>query len=295
MTNAKRAGGRPPGAPPGLPHDAPLVVRWTIGDVSREGFEALRLSILGARRLFGAGTRYVVCVNSVPVARAQALTGAVPPRVEWLDVSDRLSPALAPFLDGGMAEGVGWKFAPARLAGDGYVLALDNDCILWARPRALRHWLEDAAPGCLLAEDVAPMFGQFQALCGSAPRNTGIRGLPPGFDLAGTIRRILEATGITLRSELDEQGVVTLACSRLGAPHVVPVDDVAICGPFAPHRQTLGRCGAHFVGLNAKRLPWERDGRAGHEHVRANWRRLRPAVLERLGVRGAPPGASSAG
>lgn len=266
-------------------------MRWTIGDVSEYGFQALALSIEGARRIFGPHARYVVCVNSVPLARARALAGRVAriaEEVEWLDVNDRLSPAIAPHLDPGMAEGVGWKFAPARLTRDGYVLALDNDCILWSLPTPMRRWLADAAPSCLLAEDVVPMFGQFQALCGSAPRNTGIRGLPPGFDLAGVVSRILEETGVTLRSELDEQGVVTLACSRFGAPHVVPVDDVAICGPFPPHRQELGRCGAHFVGLNAKRLPWTRDGRAGHEHVREHWCRLRPAVLARLREPAAP-------
>jgi hypothetical protein len=31
-----------------------LGIRWTLGDVSAEGFDALRLSILGAHRIFGA-------------------------------------------------------------------------------------------------------------------------------------------------------------------------------------------------------------------------------------------------
>ena|SRR6267142_1384392 len=40
-------------------------VRWTVGDVSPQGFEALRLSILGAWRLFGSKANYAVCFNSV--------------------------------------------------------------------------------------------------------------------------------------------------------------------------------------------------------------------------------------
>ena len=43
---------------------SPLAVRWTIGDVNPAGFEALRLSIWGACRLFGPEGQYAVCVNT---------------------------------------------------------------------------------------------------------------------------------------------------------------------------------------------------------------------------------------
>lgn len=269
-------------------HYDDLVVRWTVGDVSVAGFEALRLSTHGARRIFGPAARYVVCVNTVPLDRAQALTGPVPPEIQWLDATDALSPLIAEHSDASRAEGVGWKFAPARLALDRPELHLDNDCILWSLPTALAAWLSDGAGRCLLAEDVATMLGQFQGLCGPEPRNSGIRGLPPGFDLEAAFADILRQTGITLRSELDEQGLVALACSRPVAPHVVGVDEVAICGPLAPHRQTLGRCGAHFVGLNAKRLPWTYQGQPGEAHVRQHWRRLRPQLYAALGLEVAP-------
>jgi hypothetical protein len=45
-------------------------VRWTIGDVSPQGFEALRLSVLGARKVFGPRASYAICMNSVPLAAA---------------------------------------------------------------------------------------------------------------------------------------------------------------------------------------------------------------------------------
>jgi LmbE family N-acetylglucosaminyl deacetylase len=283
---------RPPppidlGAPEGTPRRA-LLVRWTVGDVSREGFDALRLSTWGGRRVFGAEARYVVCVNTIPVSRARALTGPVPPGIAWLDVSDRLCPVIAEYTDEGMAEGVGWKYAPSRVDPEAYELHLDNDCILWAMPDAVRRWLEDPEPRCLLAEDVATMLGRFATLCGPAPRNTGIRGVPPGFDLSEAFRTVLEETGVTLRSELDEQGLVTLVCSRQRPPHVVRVDEVAICGPFPPHRQQIGTCGAHFVGLNAKRLPWRHQGRWGESWVRENWERLRPQLLAAVRSRRAP-------
>ncbi len=38
-----------------------LGIRWTIGNVSMAGFDALRLSIVGAARCFGASAEYAVC------------------------------------------------------------------------------------------------------------------------------------------------------------------------------------------------------------------------------------------
>ena len=40
----------------------PVGIRWTIGNVSTRGFEALRLSIWGAWKAFGPDAIYVVCV-----------------------------------------------------------------------------------------------------------------------------------------------------------------------------------------------------------------------------------------
>lgn len=88
----------------------PVGVRWTIGQVSRQGFETLRLSIWGAWKVFGPDARYAVCVNSVPLDAARDRTGDVPAEVAWHDVTDRMPAFLRAHLDGAMAEGVGWKF-----------------------------------------------------------------------------------------------------------------------------------------------------------------------------------------
>lgn len=259
-----------------------LAIRWTIGNVSREGFEALRLSIIGAARLFGPATIYVVCVNNVELRRAKAMCGPVPQSVQWRDVTGEFPAWLHPFLDGNLAEGVGWKFAPIRLFPDLHELSLDNDCILWDVPAALQRWreLEDA---CLLAEDVAPCFGQFSDCCPAQPRNSGIRGLPPGFDLKRQFMEVLERCPAVLTSELDEQGLQTAALSNFD-PLIVNNREVSICSPFPPHVAQLGSCGAHFVGLNASSLPWEFMGRPAIEVRREHWRSVRAAVYQKVGL-----------
>lgn len=259
-----------------------LALRWTIGDVSEHGFEALRLSVWGAWRVFGAEASYDILVNSVPLARAREWVGPLPRGVRWHNVTRAVPKSLKPYLDGGMAEGVGWKFAPLRLHPDKFELSLDNDCILWDWPEAVRAWLDGAGDCCLIAEDVRTMLGQFESLCGPEPRNSGIRGTPPGFDFEHSLLSVLQQCPVKIQSELDEQGLVTAALSIEQPPLVVTVDEVSICSPFPPHVPWLGRCGAHFVGLNARNLPWDLDGRPASDYIREHWRRHRKALYDRV-------------
>jgi hypothetical protein len=261
-----------------------LAVRWTVGDVSDEGFTALQLSIWGAWKAFGPRAEYAVCVNSRPLTEAREATGALPAEIAWLAVDRSAIPEwLAQRLDGGMAEGVGWKFAPLRLFDCRWALALDNDCILWDRPRAVRRWLE-ADRASVLAEDVRACFGQFADLCSGAPRNAGIRGLPPSLDLEGALHRVLEERPVTLTSELDEQGLQVAALERAGPTLAVGLDEVTICSPLPPNLPGLGSCGAHFIGLNARALPWSYEGRPASELVREHFHGLEPVLRERVGL-----------
>jgi hypothetical protein len=255
-------------------------IRWTVGDVSLEGFQALRLSTWGAHRIFGDAARYVVCVNTVGLETARERTGDVPAEVEWLDVTGAVPDWVRRAFGRGMGEGVAWKLAPVRLFPDAFEIALDNDCILWRMPAAMDEWIRSGR-GHLLAEDVRPCFGRFADACGPAPRNTGIRGVAPGFDLERALQRVVPESGGPLSSELDEQGLQVAALSD-GDLKVVSTRQVSICSPFPPHARDLGQCGAHFVGLNARHVPWSYEGRPGHEVIRAHWAQRRADVAARV-------------
>lgn len=259
-----------------------LGIRWTIGDVSAQGFDALRLSIHGARRLFGPTAEYAVCVNSIPAEVARARVGDVPVPIHWHENTAAVPEFIRKHLDPRMADGVGWKFAPLRFfPADYHELALDNDCILWDLPRDLKAWLErdDAV---ILAADVVPAFGKFAHLCGPEPRNSGIRGLPPGFDYEYHLKETLAVHPVVMDWELDEQGLQTAALQRGGETLVVTTDEVTICSPFPPHLPHLGSHGAHFCGLNAHSLPWALEGRPTVEYVREHWQNRRQAILAKL-------------
>jgi hypothetical protein len=74
------------------------------------------------------------------------------------------------------------------------------------------------------------------------------------------------------------------AVSTLCEPAVVSINDVSICSPFPPHRRDLGRCGAHFCGLNTRHYPWQLEGRYAEEWIEDQWRQHLPTVRARLGV-----------
>ena len=269
-----------------MQHSKPFIgVRWTIGDVSALGFHALRFSLWGALSVFGPNAEYVVCVNTLPVEVARERTGPVPEAVRWYDATGQLPGLLREHLDGGMAEGVGWKFAPLRLFPDHYEIALDNDCILWELPPSLGAWLDRARPdGCVLAQDVRACFGQFASFCGPEPRNSGIRGLPPRFSLEQALASMLREHPVRLSSELDEQGLQVAALSRSGPLAVVPLEEVAVSSPFPPHLAEPGRSGVHFVGINAaERIGWTSNGRPAADLLREHFLRHTELLRARTG------------
>jgi hypothetical protein len=267
-----------------------------VGDVSDAGFEALSLAVQAAGRVFGATASYLICVNTISVDEAKARVGVIAPNVAWR----RSRPADLPGclrnrMSKGMADGVGWKFCPPRCFPDAFEISLDNDCIIWEQPPAMRAFLRSGRNGrqhCLMAADVRPALGCFSAYCDRA-MNSGIRGLPPGFDLEQALERFLEMVEqrdgpVVLRTELDEQGLQAAVLSRSSELLLVATTHVSICSPFYPHVPYWGRCGAHFVGLNAKHLPWDYYGRPADECMREHWRvhseglrrKLQPPLLK---------------
>ena len=125
-----------------------------------------------------------------------------------------------------------------------------------------------------------PCFGWFAPLCGPEPRNTGIRGLPPGYDLGEALAEVLRRSpGIRVAGEVNKQGMQVAALSQHAEPLLVSTREVTICSPFFPHVRHLGTCGAHFVGLNMRHpRPEHGCDQAMLDRIAAHWDALRPAI-----------------
>ncbi len=272
-----------------------LGIRWTVGDVSLRGWEALRLSVHTAVNLFGPTAEYVICVNTVGLHQARELAGGLPSNVRWHEVTGADIPAfLRPHLDHGMAEGVGWKLLPVRIFPEKYELSLDNDCLLWSIPGAMQEWLTSTYR-TLLAGDTERCLGIFQDAAVPGEINSGIRGLPPGLDLAAALAATLEEASlplgapIQLTSELDEQGLQAVATHRTAPALIVSTQEVSICSPFWPRNPELGSCGAHFVGLNSRQIPWDYYDRPGTLVRQEHWDRHRAELYCHAGLSITPP------
>jgi hypothetical protein len=265
---------------------AGIGIRWTIGDVAPAGFEALRLAIWGARRVFGPDAAYAICVNSISMDEAKSRVGHLPADIRWLAASGNLPNWVLPHVDlSNMVEGKAWKFDPLQVFPERWEISFDNDCILWAMPESIRLWLETGdAERCLIAADVTAAHGRFAAYAGAEPKNSGIRGIPPGFDFEGQMRALLKENPVVMDSELDEQGLQVAAASRMQPPVIVSVDEVSITSPFPPHLPRLGRSGAHFVGLNEKQVPWDYYGRPAAECILEHWTAKRDEIYRRVGI-----------
>lgn len=280
-----------PSIPPSLARQ--LALRWTIGDVAGRGFDALRLSLWGAWRVFGPAAAYVVCVNSVPVDEARSRTGPAPAGVQWRATRrDKMPQFLARAFGAELAGGMGWKLAPLQLFPDRFEISLDNDCILWDCPQSLRDWLEAVqCSGGLMAEDVVACYASFAPLCPAQGVNAGLRGVPPGFDLEGALQAALQRWhalhgGTRALEADDEQGLQVAALSLSSPLQVVPLADLSVCSPFHPHLPGLGQCGAHFVGINARHIPWDYYDRPADAWSAEHWRQHLPELARRSGAPG---------
>ena len=92
-----------------------------------------------------------------------------------------------------------------------------------------------------------------------------------------------------LRSELDEQGLQAVALGAETPCLRVSTEEVSICSPFWPRQTGLGRCGAHFVGLNSKHIPWNYYDEPGDLVRRRHWDAHRPELYARAGLPLTPP------
>lgn len=148
----------------------------------------------------------------------------MPGGTDWQPVARVVPELLRPFLDDGMSEGTAWALVPLQLAPDGFELSLASDVIPWRLPEALRRWLaEPEARHRVVAADVVPASGAFAAPCGPEPRNTGIRGLPPGLDYGAEIAAVLADHPVALTSELEEHARATTPPADRLPPSFLPV------------------------------------------------------------------------
>lgn len=218
------------------------LIRWTIGPTHECGIACLKESVRRMRKLYPE-CDLVICHNQLG---EDGLCAVRELGVELYDQNERTDSLPYPPLGGYY---VAWKLYPPRLRGGSHEILIDNDIVLTKRVREIDEFLT-ADDVFLTYEGLHGLHGMYADDVPKGLRvNSGIVGLPPGFDYAGAIRQLARPW----QGYFDEQGLVAaVICSRpkfLMIPQpVVPIVEHDFS--LEAHDANLSCCGYHFVGAN---------------------------------------------
>jgi hypothetical protein len=218
------------------------LIRWALGPVHLLGLETLRISIVMARRLFPE-CDFIVCHNQ---AEARHLKFLRTLDVDLLDNTDAVS-----ILPPKPGYNVHWKLSPPRLRPEAHEIFIDNDILLRKIPREMTKFLAGDSHA-LVYEGLYHQFGCFDGILPEHVKiNSGVFGLPPGFDFEAKCRVAVQAVGMQEWSGYyDEQGMVATVLHAV--PHfTIPLISI----PILERNWTMNRVGEcdgyHFVGVNS--------------------------------------------
>lgn len=217
------------------------IARWTIGPVSKAGFECLSLSI-ASFQLHHPGAKIVVCHNC-PRINLENIVSRFP-QIELFDQAAYQDSQIAPM-------GVAWKLYPPRLFPDDHELCIDNDIVFVEPLKELEDFFE--GNHTLLLEGSTRNYGRFER---HVPQpyciNSGVYGMPPHFNFKKYLNFYVtsdweqNAHGPHEASKtFDEQGIVALALLSYGRFVIIPEAILTNCERHLIHGKAL-----HFVGLN---------------------------------------------
>ncbi len=213
------------------------LARWTIGNTNADGYECLCMSIDSFLRYYDF--EVVICHNcpatNLPVARFRLI-----------DQSQYLNAIPPP-------KGVAWKLYPPRIDINRHEISIDNDLVINERIAYIDEYMISDAT--LLLEDSSRTYGRFERhVPPGFMINSGIYGMPPGFDLEPYIRFYAgdewEKNALNQHDKnetFDEQGLIALALLSHSRYLIIPSRTITNC----EHNLVQGQ-GHHFIGLNRR-------------------------------------------
>jgi hypothetical protein len=220
------------------------LARWTIGNTTKDGWDCLKMSIESFVRYYDVDVE--ICFNCDVL------------NLPTISAKFRLFDQRSCRPDGWPeAKGVAWKLYPPRLNINRHEIQIDNDIVLNDRIEEIdRFFISDCT---LLLEGNSRTYGRFEKHVPVGYQiNSGIFGMPPGFDLANYIDFLVgvewekNALGEHDKNEtFDEQGIVAFALLSYKTFVIIPQSKITNC----EHKLVDGQ-GHHFIGLNRRNFHW---------------------------------------
>lgn len=210
------------------------LLRWTIGPVNPLGFEILGHSV---RRFqsFQNDFDLLICHNQLDASQLEILKRL---DIQLYCQDEYVSKLIFP------PEGCGWKLYPPRLRPDAHEVIMDNDLVLFDDICLKKFVGEDCL---LITEANGRRLGNFDSSVPAGVKiNSGLIGLPPGFDFEKEILEMQAASGRQrFEGFFDEQGLVAAVVSKYRYT-LISLDEIWVCSD----QLRLTPVGIHFVRAN---------------------------------------------
>lgn len=261
-----------------------VIIRWTMTNCHPQGFKILAESMRLARIIFKSlRPRFMLYYNQIKIEKLERYRDIIPDleiiAQSWSDLPIPNQHEGKCFENGQFLNskepwgGSLWKLCPPRTTLDSYEIHLDNDLIVMRWVPIFDLFFSGSKT--LALEDKIRFFGVYDKLFEPSVVgfNSGLIGLPPGFDLGKKVRDIWEENGKGQRfSHAEEQA---LTCKALiSKPYLLIrnnelVESNARHGHFeiGPNKRarplnyqfTDQECGFHFLESNRYRhAEWNR-------------------------------------
>ena len=219
-----------------------VIIRWTIGTVSRQGAKCLKHSVKSFVDCYGQNFDFYICYNSIekPVLN--------------LDIDLKYIYQDKPILQG---TGGIWKYTPARIDISKKELFIDNDIVFISKNQKLLNFFENDK--FLLARDNVRYYGRFDNLFDADELlNAGLIGFPCNYDLGNEIKKLWVKLGsLPDIDSSEEQGLVAYLIKTQPDYMMLNDKDIVILNGYGDTFNIFGNEWLthdtyHFVELNRK-------------------------------------------
>jgi hypothetical protein len=212
------------------------LIRWTIGPVSKSGFQILRHSVTAIKRLYGEKFKYTICFNNLSNRQKKFIEGLDCHLLDQSDHQETLS--LTPPTNSG---GPAWKLYPPRISINTTEIFMDNDLVIFNESWFMEKFTDDI----FYTESLLRSYGRFNSQIEEGFNlNSGLVVIPPGLDLGKHLDDNIQKFKINdWTNHFDEQALFASVVQDL-KNIMIPLTDVGV-------DSLDGKYGVHFIGANS--------------------------------------------
>lgn len=216
------------------------IVRWTIGNVSNQGFKCLKHSIDNFIRLYGDKFDYYVCYNNIKKEKLNFLNELPINFLNQHEYVDeiKLKPSEHPC----------WKLFPPRIKNNIHEIFIDNDLVLYKKLPIINKFLK-SKDLLIITEANNRAYGSFDKFIFLKSKlNTGLFGLYPNFNFKNKINKFINKFELEKwEDHCDEQGLVACIFQKENFA-LIPKKKLLAGRAKLPLKRKL--CGIHYIGIN---------------------------------------------